>query len=171
MKGSCSSVSGLIERYFDCEVTDEERSHVEMHLQDCPSCQGLLKEMEGLRHLIKAPVDEVAQREDFHRVWEKIERRIEREQRPGWREVIRGWLDAMALTRKRAWIPAAAVIGVILLVTVSPVFKKTPSSSEGSVVEYVESQTCNVMVYDLDKENGTVIWLFEGPDKEEESQS
>jgi len=30
----------------------------------------------------------------------------------------------------------------------------------------LESDTNNVMVYEPEKENVTVIWLFEGPDKE-----
>ena len=171
MKGSCSSISELLEKYFDHEVTDEESSRIETHLRNCPSCQDILNGMEGLRHLIKAPVDEADQKEDFYRVWEKIERGIQQEERSAWKEFVRRWLDIMAITRKRVWIPAAAAIVVIFLVLAPSVFKKTPSSSEGSVVEYVESQTYNVMVYDLEKEDGTVIWLFEAPEKEDESPS
>ncbi|MGZ3604457.1 MAG: zf-HC2 domain-containing protein, partial [Thermodesulfobacteriota bacterium] len=39
MKDSCSSVSKLLEKYFDLEVMDEERLPVEGHLQDCLACR------------------------------------------------------------------------------------------------------------------------------------
>ena len=51
---------------------------------------------------------------------------------------------------------------IVLALVASPLlFKKTPSYSDRSVVEYVESQTYNVMVYEAEKAKVTVIWLFE----------
>ena len=167
MNGSCSSISKLLEKYFDREVTDEERSIVEGHLQGCRTCQEALKTMEGLRHLIKAPVDEADRQEDFYGVWQKIERRIQQEEKSAWKESIRQRLDLTPLFRKRVWIPAAAAIAILLMVLTPYFYKKTLSSSETSVVEYVESQTHNVMVYELEKDNVTVIWLLEGPEKED----
>ena len=54
MKDSCSSVSKLLEKYFDQEVTDKERLLVEGHLQDCPACQDALKSMEGTQDINKS---------------------------------------------------------------------------------------------------------------------
>jgi hypothetical protein len=59
-----------------------------------------------------------------------------------------------------------ATIMVLFFITTQIYFKKTPSYSGASVVEYVESETNNVMVYDLEKAKVTVIWLFEEPEEE-----
>ncbi|OGP89314.1 MAG: hypothetical protein A2157_10435 [Deltaproteobacteria bacterium RBG_16_47_11] len=171
MKDSCSSISDLLEKYFDQEVTDEEGSLVDGHLHDCPSCQDALKTMEGLRYLIKAPIDEADQKENYYWVWQKIEKEIQREEKPAVRESIRRWLDITPLFRKKVWVPAAAAIVAVFLALAPSVFKKTPSSSEASVVEYLESQSYNVMVYESEKGNVTVIWLLEEPEKEGSSES
>ena len=75
------------------------------------------------------------------------------------------------MLRKRVWIPAAAAIVAVVLSITPFLFKKAPSSSDLSVVEYVESQSHNVMVYELEKGDVTVIWLLEDPEKEDSSKS
>jgi hypothetical protein len=166
MKDSCSSVLKFLEKYFDQEVTDKERLLVEGHLQDCPACQDALRSMEGLRTLIKIPVEEAVQKEDFPWVWQKIEREIRLHEKLTWWQSVRSWLDVSPLLKKKVWIPAVATVVVLLLITAQIIFKQTPSYSDASVVEYVESRTDNVMVYQIDKSKVTVIWLFEEPEEE-----
>ena len=167
MKDSCSSISQLLERYFDRQATDEERSLVERHLPVCPTCHERLRMLEGLRKAIKVPVDEALKEETFPWVWEKIERGIRLEKKPSWQESFRSWLDLSPLLRKKVWIPAVATAIVLALVASPLLFKKTLSPSDRSVVEYLESQDYNVMVYESEKTKVTVIWLFE----EEESST
>ena len=169
MKESCPTK--LLERYFDGEATGEEKRLVEDHLSCCQTCQDALKSMEGLRLLIKTPVDEIEQAENFYRVWQKIEKEIRSEEKPGWKKSIRHWLDLAPLLRKRVWVPAVAAAVAIILALTPLLFKKAPSSSDLTVVEYVESQSYNVMVYELEKGNVTVIWLLEGPETEGLSKS
>lgn len=166
MKDSCSSISKHLEKYFDQEVTDKERLLVEGHLQDCPACQDALKSMEKLRTLIKVPVEEAVEREDFPWVWQKIERGIRLQEKQTWWQSLRSWLNVSPLFKKKVWIPAVVSIMVLLVITTQIYFKKIPSYSGASVVEYVESGTNNVMVYDVEKAKVTVIWLFEEPEKE-----
>jgi len=166
MKGSCSSISRLLEKYFDQEATDKERFLVESHLQDCAACQGALKSMEELRALIKSPLEEALQKEDFPWVWQNIERQIRLQEKQPWWESIHSWLDISPLFKRKVWIPAVATAVVLLFITTQIIFKNTSSYPGASVVEYVESETNNVMVYDLEKAKVTVIWLFEGPEEE-----
>jgi anti-sigma factor RsiW len=166
MKNSCVSISALLEKYFDHEVTDEERFLVEGHLQDCPGCREALTSMEELSTLMRVPVEEAAREEDFPWVWEKIEREIRsKEKRTGWQS-LRSWLDVTPFLKRKVWIPVVATVVVLLFITTQIILKKTPSYPGGSVVEYVESQSDNVMVYQSEDPKVTVIWLLEGPEEE-----
>jgi len=167
MKDSCFSVSKFLEKYFDQEVTEKERLLVEGHLQDCPACRDALKSMEELRTLIKVPVEEAVQKEDFPWVWQKIEREIRLQEKLTWWQSLRSWLDVSPLFKKKVWIPAVATLVVLLFITAQIIFKNTPSYPDASVVEYLDSPTYNVMVYQLEKPGVTVIWLFEGPEREQ----
>ena len=166
MKDSCSSVSKLLEKYSDQEVTDKERFLVEGHLQDCSACRDALKSMEELRALIRVPIEEALQKEDFPWVWQKIEKEIRLQKKLTWWQSLRSWLDVSPLFRRRVWIPAAATVVVLLFITAQIILRKTPSYPGASVVEYLESPTCNVMVYQSEEPKATVIWLLEGPEEE-----
>jgi hypothetical protein len=166
MTDSCSSVSKLLEKYFDREVTDRERLLVEGHLQSCPACREALTSMEGLRTLIKAPVEEATQQEDFPWVWQKIEREIRLQEKvSGW-QFLRSWMDLSPLFKKKVWIPAVATVIVLLFISTQVILKKIPSYSDTSVVEYIESETHNIMVYESEKAKMTMIWLFDEEDQE-----
>jgi anti-sigma-K factor RskA len=166
MKKNCSTVSKLLEKYHDREVTDAERSLVEGHIPDCPVCREVLHSMESLGNLIRSPVEVAVEKESFPWVWQKIEREVRLKERLTWWETLQDWLEATPLFRKRVLIPAAAAMIVLILITAPLLFKKTSSYPGPSVVEYVESETYNVMVYESENAEVTVIWLFEGPEEE-----
>jgi anti-sigma factor RsiW len=166
MKHPCSSVSKLLERYLDQEVTDQERALVETHLLDCSSCRDALKSMEEFSRIMKVPLAEMAREEDVDRVWQKVKREIRSEEKHSWREVFQSWFWLSTLHQKRVWIPAVAVALVLILVTAPLLLKKNASIPLTFGVEYVESKTNNVMVYEVEKSDVTVIWLFEGSETE-----
>lgn len=155
-----------MEKYFDREVTDEERPLVEGHLHGCPACRDALKSLEELRTFIKVPVEEAVQKEDFPWVWQKIEREIRLQKKPTWGQSLRSWLDVSPVFKRKVWIPAVATVLVLLFISAQIIFRKTPSYPGPSVVEYLQSEDYNVMVYESDKPNVTVIWLLEEPEKE-----
>jgi len=167
MKDSCSSVSKLLEKYFDLEVMGEERLLVEGHLRDCLACRNALRSMEELRTLIKVPVEEAVRKEEFPWVLQKIEREIHcRQEKLTWWQSLRYRLDVSPFFKRKVWIPAAATVAILLFVTAQVIFQKPLSYSDASVVDYVENQTDNVMIYQLEKPKITVIWLFEGSEKD-----
>ena len=165
MKRSCPSLSALLERYFDHEVSVEERVSVENHLRECASCRESLHSFETVRTAIKAPVEEALRNENFAWVWQKIQAEIQHEEVSGWTSIWK-WLDVSSLLRKRVWVPALAAAVVLLLITTPLLFKKSASHPTEIVVEYVDSQTNNVMVYEFETAKVTVIWLFEGTEEE-----
>jgi hypothetical protein len=166
MKNNCSTISKLLEKYLDQEVTDAERSLVEGHIPDCPACREVLHSMKSLGNLIRNPVEEAVGKESFPWVWQKIEKEGSLKEELTWWETLRDWLEATPLFRKRVLIPAAAVMIIFILITAPLLFEKTSSYPGPSVVEYIESQTYNVMVYEPENAKVTVIWLFEGPEEE-----
>ncbi len=144
---------------------DDERLLVEGHLQGCPDCRNALRSMQELRTLMRVPVEEAVRKEDFPWVWQKIEREIRKgQEKLPWWQSLRSWLDVSPLFKKKVWIPAAAAFVVLLLITAQIIFKETPSYPSTSVVEYLDSPTYNVMVYQSEEPKVTVIWLFEGPE-------
>ena len=166
MKRECSSISRLLEKYFDQEVTPDERSLVEGHLPDCSACRMALDTMQNLRILIKNPVEEAVEKETFPWVWEKIEKGIQRKERLGLWDFLKSWFDVTPLLKRKILIPAVAAAVILILITAPLLYKKISSYPVQSVVEYVESETYNVMVYELETPQVTVIWLFEGPEEE-----
>ncbi|NWG03000.1 MAG: zf-HC2 domain-containing protein [Syntrophaceae bacterium] len=166
MKDSCLSISELLEKYFDQEVTEGEKHLVENHLQNCPSCRDTLTSLEGLKSLIKAPVEKAAQEEDFPWVWQKIKREIQPQEKQGRWPSLRFWLVPSPLLKKKVWVPAVATAVLLMALTTQVIFKKTPSYSDASVVKYVESQTHHIMVYESENAKMTMIWLFDEGDQE-----
>lgn len=166
MKRECSSVSKLLGKYFDQEVTQQERSLVEDHLLDCPACRSALQSMENLRILIKSPVEEAVEKETFPWVWEKVEKGIQRKEKPSLWDSLKSWLDVTPFLKRKILIPAVAAAVILILITAPLLFRKTTSHPTLSVVEYVQSETHNVMIYELEAPQVTVIWLFEGPEEE-----
>ncbi len=164
MKDLCSSVSKLLDKYFDQEATDKEKSLVEAHLAGCPACQDTLKYMGDFKELLEVPAEAAVQREDFERAWQNISREIRIQKKPSWRESIRSWLDLSPILRKKVWVPAVAVAAVLILLTTQGFFKETPSYVGLPDVEYVDS-SYSVMVYPMEKGKMTVIWLFEGQEE------
>ena len=165
MKDLCFSVSRLLDKFFDQEATDQETSLVETHLRDCVSCRETLRSMGDLRDLMKAPVEEATRKEDFPWVWQNIQKEIRTEEKAGWWETLRSSLSLAPVFRRKVWVPVFAIIVMAIFVT-APFLFETSFSPGLPVVEYVESETHNVMIYQLEKAKVTVIWLFEGPESE-----
>ncbi len=166
MNRECLSASKLLDKYFDEEATLQERSLVEAHLSECPSCRAALRSKENLSMLIKSPVQEAAGKENFPWVWEKIAKGIQEPERIGLRDLLKSLLDVTPFLKRKIWVPAVATATIFILIMAPLLYQKISSHPALSVVEYVESKTYNVMVYEMETPQMTVIWLFEGPEDE-----
>jgi hypothetical protein len=104
--------------------------------------------MQGIRGAIKPPVDEAIEKEDFQSMWQNIQREIRLRKKPSFWETLRAWLDISPVFRKKVWIPALATVAILAFVIVPILFKNIPSPPVLSVVEYVDSPSYNVMVFE-----------------------
>lgn len=161
MRKDCSSISKLIDKYFDRETSQRENEVVEQHLRECAACRERLKFMDEIKVALQRPVLEASEKETFPWVWEKIEKGIK--VRPRWTlwESIKREFEITPLIKKKIWIPAAVMASLFFLLFFPGLFKKNSSSPPLPVVEYIESKTNNVMIYELENVKVTVIWLFE----------
>jgi len=158
----CLSIEKLLDKYFDQEATEEERSLIERHIHNCHNCQTILRALEEIREAVKNPVEEALKRETFPWVWEKIEKEIRLKEKPNlWHNLI-STIGIPPLLKRRILVPALSMIIILILFMSQLFFKKTPSHLDQTVVEYIESKTYNVMLYEFEKSKITVIWLFEG---------
>lgn len=150
-----------MDKYFDGETSPKEQEMAEKHLKECPACRERLKFMGEVKVALQRPVMEASEKETFPWVWEKIEREIRFKPRWSLWESIKRVFEVTPLIRKKIWIPAAAVATLLLLLLFPALFKKNSSHLPLPVVEYIESKTNNVMIYELENVKVTVIWLFE----------
>ncbi len=161
MRRDCSSISTLIDKYFDQETSQGEQEVVEKHLRECPACRERLKFMGEVKLALQRPVMEASEKETFPWVWEKIEREIRFKPRWSLWDFVKRRFDLTPLIGKKIWIPATVVATLLLLLFYSAPIKKNSSHLPLPVVEYIESKTNNVMIYELENVKVTVIWLFE----------
>lgn len=166
MKDRCSAVSTLLERYHDQEVTEEERKEIEEHLSECSSCRDLLSRTAEIAELIKLPIHDSSERADFEKAWVKIRREIQKKEPLPWWISVGEWLRVSLFSWKRAWVPAMAAALIALGLIAGPVLLEDRGTLKVFSVEYVESSNYNVMIYEGEKGNVTVIWLFDPSDEE-----
>lgn len=170
MKQPCKSISMLLEKYFDNEVSSEEKLMVETHISSCPTCQDSLKSISYLRELLKRPVEESIEKEDFPLLWQRIEKQIRLKEKSSVLEKLKSifnFFDISYALKKRFLVLSATVMAIIIIILIPIFFKKITSLPELSVVEYLESTTHNVLIFESKKEKVTIIWLFEEKMKQE----
>jgi hypothetical protein len=140
MKGPCFPASELLEKYFDQEVTDEERALVEGHLKGCASCQDVLKSLNELRHLIKAPVEEALRKEEFEWVWQRIREKIREEEKLTLWEPLQSWIHPSHFFQKNVWIPAA--VTALIFITILLIFPTKSDLTITSVLGPLDGKIC-----------------------------
>jgi hypothetical protein len=113
MNAPCISVSELLEKYFDREVTDGERSLVEEHAKGCASCRDELTSLKGLQKFVKSRAEKALRKERFEGVWNRIEENRP-EEKAAFRGSVKEWINPLRFFQRKVWVPAAAATVIIL---------------------------------------------------------
>lgn len=113
---TCNSVRKELERFVDGELREKERLEVETHLLTCNECEaqieGILTLREALRDTVREAVNEV----NFSSLWSKVEAEIDRPRALSpWQKFVEA-LDVAWARFAPTLVPAAAVVGAVLLV-------------------------------------------------------
>ena len=145
--------SALIDRFFDAEVSREERARVEAHVADCPECRRRLeanREIGAL--LLESPEHRLSGKEKT-----ALENRlIERMRNDRWwkRTAGDGWL------RPRRLVSLAAAVGVLLLAFT---FFSKPDIPAGpsAIVTSFQGEYTSVMIVETPETRNTIIWFDE----------
>ncbi|UCC66674.1 MAG: zf-HC2 domain-containing protein, partial [Deltaproteobacteria bacterium] len=150
----CNRFAPHLERYFDGELSPEERDFVEGHLRVCTRCQKELKDLSDMRKLLRGAIEEEVVDTEPQEVWAGVERRLKA---PSLKDRV--WSPVRDLffpfrpIRTIAWGTALLIIIVLTV----PLLKSPPLPPV--VVESVESEH-PVMIFQ-GEEGLTIIWLFE----------
>ena len=137
---TCNSVRPeirtVLERFVDGELKERERLEIESHLLACEGCEaeieGILTLREELRDTVRDAVNEVS----FDSLWSKVETEIDRPRAESpWRRFV-DWLDLGWARFSPTLVPAAAVVGAVLLVwaLVTPGQKQNGAGENGAEV-------------------------------------
>ncbi len=158
---TCKTIAPLIDPYLDNALDPARQAALHQHLEGCPACRQDLAELEEVRRLLREEVEAVVERQDYARLWSRIEEAVRRPPVPvpsaRWRSA---WLEA----------PRWALASVFALLLVagglwyrSGLFEQEPALPPNACV--VSSVESNNLVLVLSGEQGqpTVIWVYDQP--------
>lgn len=130
MKLSCNVARDLLPLYHDGVCSDESRALVEEHLDGCPDCAGILKELRGEIEVPHEAPDDGA-------VLKKLEKQV-------------------GSGKKRAWLRGAAAVLAVVLVVFAGVNVWWYTQVYQFYTQFAEGKP-QVMAYEYDPETGEVI--------------
>jgi len=150
----CNCFTPLLEKYFDGELSPEEKNSTEKHLKGCLRCRRQLKVLSAMRDLLLRAMEEVVADADIQSIWEGVEEKLSVPS-PG--EKVSSWIRNLFFPfwRLRS-IACGLAFSAILFITVTMLTTTPPPTI---VVKSVESKA-PVMVFQ-EEEGMTIIWFFD----------
>jgi anti-sigma factor RsiW len=175
MRKDCERILGLVERYFDGELSGRQAGLVEDHLTDCPKCAAELRTLHNLRGLVQSSLREAAMQVELADLWRHIEPRIQDQKTSLWERLgvaVREYFSAYKPVFATAGVAAlAAVIVIPLALRDSGMTEGTRPQSNECIIESIESSGSTAMVFELSEDQTKVIWMIEEVEDEGEGPS
>jgi len=123
----CKQVREQLLAYLDGEVTDRQRSEIEVHLDGCPTCSAELEELHALRADLSTLVKAAGEEIDFPpasevRVAAHLSARVDRARSGDLLNTLRDWLGRGSWMVSRALVVLllAALVAAVLLINHPP---------------------------------------------------
>jgi len=143
----------LIDRFFDRELGQDEYHRIGKHLEDCPTCQKMLRDNQAISTLFRASLDREISRAGLDRLEESVLDLVRQKKAPWWKRF------AEQFVLKRPLIPATAValVALFFIIERGPVRGSDPSA----IVKSFSGETSSVMIIEAPKSRQTIIWYKE----------
>ena len=93
----------LIGRYLDGEISQEEYDRISRHLKDCPSCQKILRDDQGIATAFREDLGREVSQADFGDLEARVLGKIRQKENPWWERISKLVFSTKLL------IPASAI--------------------------------------------------------------
>ena len=175
----------LLNQYYDGELSEKQRAHVEAHLKSSPENAQTLQNMKMISELFETMQSQSLENISFDGLDKRVLNEIRADKSPiSTGEKTKVWFQEFFRHRKMLWIPAVSFAGaacaVLLAVGLStsqPLMPAMPSQNASttwqasgttdavtSTVTITVPDTLNVQKYSLETETGqriAVVWVDE----------
>lgn len=159
---NCKRAHRLLDRYLDGELAHKAALQVEEHVKGCTQCGNYLKSARSIGQAIKASALVTrAETALSDRAWAHVKAGIESRERlsPGSR--LLAWWRWLTFYPRPVWASAFAAAALVVALVTTNTARHQSTKLAHPVVEYVESQSSQVMVFMPEQSPITVIWFFE----------
>jgi anti-sigma factor RsiW len=146
----------LISRYYDEELGQIERSQVESHILECPSCRQVLEDLKGISARYRDYLANQSAGIDGEGVERHVLGEIRRRKAPWW------FKAKEALSLKKALIPATATAVMALLLFV--VLRAPVPDSPSAIVSSVSGNVSSIIILEAPETHQTILWFNERPE-------
>ena len=148
--------SELISRYHDGELGQAERSQVESHILECPSCNKTLEDLKSISDRYGAHLAQQSVGIDARETEKRVLDRLRREETPWWAKV-----KETSLSKKVLVSATATACVALLLITVlqSPV-----PDSPSAIVTSVSGDVSSIIILEAPETRQTILWFNERPE-------
>ncbi len=154
MQGNLSHCnSELINRYYDGELGQAERSQVESHILVCPSCRKILEDLKAISDQYGVHLAHQSVGVNIHETEKRVLDRLRREEAPWWAKAKETFLS------KKALFSATATAGVALLFIA--VLQTPVHDSPSAIVTSVSGDVSSIIILEAPETHQTILWFNE----------
>ena len=149
----------LAGRYFDGELSSEEKARFEEHLETCPSCETSLRGLRTLSDRFRIEMERAVARADFA----AMENRFMKEIHPR----RRSWPASLKalLWSPKVLAPAAAV--AVALALFFRIFSPSlPAVGPSAIINSFTGEVSSVIIIETPESRHTIVWYTEPPGQE-----
>jgi hypothetical protein len=158
---NCEKAKRALDSYHDRQLRGRKFDDMSEHLRQCESCSGELEKLQRISRALKERYEGAALGEkDFSRVWAGVDAAIDaQEGRPA--ESLLDRLTAILWIPRPAWAAVAAVAVLIVMVfAYMPGEQPSTLAADDCIIDSVEAENCDVMVYEIGDSKMKVIWIM-----------
>ena len=148
----------LISRYYDEELGQTERSQVESHILECPSCRQVLEDLKGISARYRDHLVNQSAGIDGRGIERHVLGEIRQRKAPWWVKAKE------ALSLKKALIPATATVAMGLLLFV--VLRAPVPDSPSAIVSSVSGDVSSIIILEAPETHQTILWFNERPEEQ-----
>lgn len=157
----CEKVRGMLDGFYDNELSKRKRSTVREHLRRCEKCSNEFEKLETIGSMLRMHYEQEAGSESITGLWDRVSKAIEVPivLEP---ESLRDRLIRVLAIPKPAWAAVGAfALVLILAISYMPGNHAPVVAADDCIIDSVSAEGCSVMVYEAGNAKMQVIWVMD----------